>query len=172
MREVKIYDWTDLGMEEFDGPERVGLYVRASDYAALEAERDQLRAMLATLRNSFPLLDDNGLDETEHHCEWHIQQQRKRLHAILDGASDATKQVEADEWTHAKPTQAGAYWIRGNLLMEPALVQVKNDRGQLWCNLHMNTTEPDFRHGFCIAQLSDQFEWIGPIGRPGAGGAQ
>ena len=28
---------------------------------------------------------------------------------------------EADEWTHAKPTQAGAYWIRGNLLMEPAI---------------------------------------------------
>lgn len=136
------------------------------------------RALLATLRNSFPLLDDNGLDETDQHCEWHIQQERKRLHAILDGTTDAPQQVEADEWTHAKPTQPGAYWIRGNLLMEPALVQVKTDRGQLWCNLHMSTTEPDFRHGFCIAQLSDQFEWIGPMGcvptarRPSAGGGQ
>lgn len=97
---------------------------------------------------------------------------------VFSQLAELNQQVEADEWTHAKPTQAGAYWIRGNLLMEPALVQVKNDRGQLWCNLHMSTTEPDFRHGFCIVQLSDQFEWIGPIGcaptarRPGAGGGQ
>ncbi len=97
---------------------------------------------------------------------------------VFSQLAELHQQVEADEWTHAKPTQPGAYWIRGNLLMEPALVQVKTDRGQLWCNLHMSTTEPDFRHGFCIAQLSDQFEWIGPMGcvptarRPGAGGGQ
>lgn len=44
--DVKIYDWTDLGMEEFDGPERVGLYVLASDYAALEAVNARLREAL------------------------------------------------------------------------------------------------------------------------------
>lgn len=55
-------------------------------------DRDQLRAVLAALRNSFPLLDDNGLDETENHCEWHIQQQRKRLHATLDDAALSAQQ--------------------------------------------------------------------------------
>ncbi len=58
----------------------------------LFAEQRRTRALLAILRNSFPLLDDNGLDETEHHCEWHIQRERKRLHAILDGASAAPQQ--------------------------------------------------------------------------------
>lgn len=97
---------------------------------------------------------------------------------VFSQLAELRQQGEADEWTRAKPTQPGAYWVRGNLLMEPALVQVKNERGQLWCNLHMSTTDPDFCRGFCIAQLSDQFEWIGPIGcapsacRPGAGGAQ
>lgn len=41
-----------------------------------------------TLRESlfreFPLLEDHGLDEVEHHCEWNIQQERKRLHALLN----------------------------------------------------------------------------------------
>ena len=36
------------------------------------------------LKKQFPLLDDNGLCEVEHHCEWSIQQDRKRLHALLD----------------------------------------------------------------------------------------
>lgn len=31
----------------------------------------------------FPLLDDNGLEEGRHHCEWTLQQERKRLHAML-----------------------------------------------------------------------------------------
>lgn len=33
--------------------------------------------------NEFPLLDDEGLDEDKHHCEWTLQQDRKRLHAML-----------------------------------------------------------------------------------------
>jgi hypothetical protein len=31
----------------------------------------------------FPLLDDEGLDEEVHHCEWVLQQERKRLHAMI-----------------------------------------------------------------------------------------
>ncbi|HFF2103957.1 hypothetical protein [Pseudomonas aeruginosa] len=58
----------------------------------LRSERDAAQAMVAelekadiaaTLRREFPLLDDEGLDENEHHCEWSIQQERKRLHALL-----------------------------------------------------------------------------------------
>ena len=89
--------------------------VLASDYAALEAELARLRAgqecqtlnqraFIGTLLNSFPLLNDDGLDVTEHHCEWHIQQERKRLHTIVDAArlslSIATPQPSAvpDGW--------------------------------------------------------------------------
>jgi hypothetical protein len=32
---------------------------------------------------AFPLLDDEGLDKEEHDCEWALQQDRKRLHAML-----------------------------------------------------------------------------------------
>ena len=32
---------------------------------------------------AFPLLDEEGLDEEVHHCEWLLQQERKRLHAML-----------------------------------------------------------------------------------------
>ncbi len=42
-----------------------------------------VRELVEALRSEFPLLDDNGLDEFEHHCEWSIQQDRKRLHAAL-----------------------------------------------------------------------------------------
>ncbi len=89
--------------------------------------------------------------------------------AYVTGAQEQLKVIEdlmtqEPSWTHAKPTQPGAYWIRGNSLEEPALIQVKKDCGELWCNLHMSTTEPDFGHGYCITQLSDQFEWIGPLG--------
>ena len=78
--------------------------------AALEAELAKLRAgqecqtlnqraFIGTLLNSFPLLNDDGLDETEHHCEWHIQQERKRLHTIVDATrlslSIATPQPSA-----------------------------------------------------------------------------
>jgi|GEM_PF-2687343 len=66
-------------------------------------------------------------------------------------------------WTKAKPTTPGAYWIRGNLLQADALIQVKLDEGTLMCNLHMVTTEPDFEWGYTIEQLSDDFEWLGPL---------
>lgn len=39
--------------------------------------------LVEALEQGFPLLSDDGLDEVEHHCEWVIQQERKRLHTIL-----------------------------------------------------------------------------------------
>lgn len=35
------------------------------------------------LLNSFPLFDEDGLDPDIHHCEWHILQERKRLHSVI-----------------------------------------------------------------------------------------
>ncbi|CAB5224377.1 hypothetical protein UFOVP393_65 [uncultured Caudovirales phage] len=43
---------------------------------------------------AFPLLDDGGLDQEEHHCEWTLQQDRKRLHAMLAAAPQPEQQQE------------------------------------------------------------------------------
>lgn len=49
-----------------------------------------------TLRKSFTLLEEEGLDEFVHCCECHIQRERKRLHAIIDAALSAQQQVEKE----------------------------------------------------------------------------
>jgi len=55
--------------------------------AELEAELSELRQRVCVpveaLEHEFPLLPDDGLDEVAHHCEWAIQQDRKRLHALI-----------------------------------------------------------------------------------------
>jgi len=66
-------------------------------------------------------------------------------------------------WTFDKPTQPGAYWFRGNGLEAEALIQVIEDQGELWCNLHMCTTKADFGFGYTIEQLGDDFEYLGPL---------
>lgn len=54
-----------------------------NNHEALQAENEALRALIEALEQGFPLLDDEGLDEVEHHCEWVIQRERKRAHSIL-----------------------------------------------------------------------------------------
>lgn len=44
-------------------------------------QNDQMRE---ALRREFPLLDEIGLDQELHHCEWSIQRERNRLHQLLD----------------------------------------------------------------------------------------
>lgn len=39
--------------------------------------------LIGALLSAFPLLDEVGLDPDVHHCEWTIQQERKRLHSII-----------------------------------------------------------------------------------------
>lgn len=56
-----------------------------------DAVPDEWRDVL--LRN-FPMPDDAGLDEVEHHCEWSLQQDRKRLHAML--AANLPRQPAAE----------------------------------------------------------------------------
>jgi hypothetical protein len=64
-----------------------------------------LRDDLTTLKNQvsvqkileeFPLLDDEGLDEEVHHCEWVLHHERKRLHAMLSKVIAQPEQNEQD----------------------------------------------------------------------------
>lgn len=57
--------------------------------------------------SAFPLFDDEGLDEEKHHCEWTLQQDRKRLHAMLAAAPQpAQRKPMTDE-------QIKSMWRRG-----------------------------------------------------------
>lgn len=82
---------------------------------------------------------------------------------VPDAALVPSPSACGDAWTNSKPEREGAYWLRGNGLEQPALIQVKMGPDQLECNLHMSTTQPDFGYGYTIAQLSDDFEWLGPL---------
>ena len=86
-----------------------------------------------------------------------------RFSREYDSAAQSAPVGEREAWTSSKPIEPGAYWVRGNGLEADALVQMKLDDGELWCNLHMRTTEPDFGYGYSVEQLSDDFEWLGPL---------
>ncbi|MDG9816516.1 hypothetical protein [Pseudomonas putida] len=76
-----------------------------------------------------------------------------------------------DAWSSVKPASAGAFWIRGNGLSRPALMEVAEEDGELRCNLHDRTTCGDFGYGYSIEQLSENFEFSGPLhvyAEPGA----
>ena len=66
-------------------------------------------------------------------------------------------------WTHNKPEVAGAYWVRGNGLDQAALIQIVDDAEGLLCNLHQRTSESDFGFWYAVSDLSDSFEWSGPL---------
>lgn len=61
--------------------------VLLADYEALKAAEQHLALdvahLVGALEHGFPLLSDEGLDEVEHHCEYVIQRERKRVHSIL-----------------------------------------------------------------------------------------
>lgn len=67
------------------------------------------------------------------------------------------------KFRYAKPKIPGAYWVRGNGLTRPALVEVVVDDGELWCNLHDRTTCDDFDEGYRVSVLSPKFRWHGPL---------
>ncbi|WIX36867.1 hypothetical protein QCC08_24650 [Pseudomonas aeruginosa] len=84
----------------------------------------------------------------------------KAVRAALSGAQ---AQHSVPEWTSSKPAVEGAYWVRGNGLVEPFVVLVKLDQGELWCNLHMRNTDTNFGYGYAVDDLSSEFEWCGPL---------
>lgn len=57
-------------------------YKRCEYYSAPQTA-PEVAKLVEDLSRAFPLLDEDGLDPYIHHCEWAIQQERKRLHEIL-----------------------------------------------------------------------------------------
>ncbi|MGT0006066.1 hypothetical protein ACVNNF_11175 [Pseudomonas aeruginosa] len=84
---------------------------------------------------------------------------------LLDSCAAPVAQAQhsVPEWTSSKPAVEGAYWVRGNGLVEPFVVLVKLDQGELWCNLHMRNTDTNFGYGYAVDDLSSEFEWCGPL---------
>lgn len=56
---------------------------RELEHHKLQIAEYTLGGLVNEVLNSFPLLDEAGLDPDVHHCEWSIQQERKRLHSII-----------------------------------------------------------------------------------------
>jgi len=68
------------------------------DAKKLEQERNELTAQVERLRSEFPLFDDDGLCEHEHHCEFTLLQERKRLHKILSETPPAALAALKVKW--------------------------------------------------------------------------
>lgn len=72
-------------------------------------------------------------------------------------------------WTKIKPTEQGAYWVKGfNLFRQPrqqveALVHVKMYRGKLIVNLHETNSSNEYENWYCISDLENHFQWCGPL---------
>jgi hypothetical protein len=57
---------------------------------------------------AFPLFEEEGLDEEEHCCEWSLQQDRKRLHAMLSAAPEP---VQAEQPKQKSEQAAFEDWL-------------------------------------------------------------
>ncbi|GEM_PF-5837653 len=80
---------------------------------------------------------------------------------------------EAVAWSKTKPTVEGAYYVRGFNLFQPAqyeaLVQVRTHHfdgepaPELVCNIHESTSNEDMDDWSPMVEMSDDFEWLGPL---------
>lgn len=87
--------------------------------------------------------------------------------------SAPTAAQEAVAWVKTKPTTEGDYYVRGFNLFAPkqyeALVQVRMHHfngelaPELVCNLHESTSSEDMDDWSPIVEMSDDFEWRGPL---------
>lgn len=75
-----------------------------------------------------------------------------------------------DGWTKQKPAEEGAYYVRGydtDRSATHALVEVMLDNShELRCNLHESNSDAiddEFSNWSYMDDLSDEFEWIGPL---------
>ena len=68
------------------------------------------RVPVRQILEAFPLLDEKGLDQEQHHCEWVLQQDRKRLHAMLFNPLQLLAQPEQEGLT---PRQGLEEYKRG-----------------------------------------------------------
>ena len=90
---------------------------RVTDIAWSNGEEVKRDALAGKILGAFPLFDDDGLDEEKHHCEWTLQQDRKRLHAML-GVTPVQKLVELD--SNMRNVLHGALRRSGKVIAPPA----------------------------------------------------
>lgn len=81
----------------------------------------------------------------------------------------AAEAQQAPQWSHAKPSVPGAYWVRGFRIGEPdsrpALVEVThNEEGELLCNVNEHNTNDETHQWSHVEDMADRFEWFGPLG--------
>lgn len=68
-------------------------------------------------------------------------------------------------WTKSKPTEPGAYWVRGYHIgrrNEAALVVVSERNGELCSNLHSTNSDND-DEPTPLVNHNTRFEWCGPL---------
>ena len=60
-----------------------GTDYKRCEYHSAPQPTPEVEKLVEALEQSFPLLNEEGLDEVGHHCEWEIQRERKLVHSIL-----------------------------------------------------------------------------------------
>lgn len=91
--------------------------------AEIEELRKRVCVPVEALEHEFPLLPDDGLDEVAHHCEWAIQQDRKRLHALIA--------------THQQPAPTADPWKASDVEYDRAIHH--NPDAKAWADLFVQT---------------------------------
>ena len=91
----------------------------------------------------------------------------------FSAADMTTAAQEAVAWIKTKPTAEGAYYVRGFNLFQiaqyEALVQVRmhhfdgEPAPELVCNIHESTSNEDMGEWSPMVDMSDDFEWFGPL---------
>lgn len=76
------------------------------------------------------------------------------------------RRTEPMRWSKEKPRAIGGYWVRGYNGGARGLVELFYTDGELACNMHCTNTA-DLQSRFTdisyLADLSDEFEWCGPL---------
>lgn len=137
--------------------------------------REQPSANLPQGQQGFEFVSDSEMTECQFHnncggwCETRRELEHNLCEHCLEAHDEGMEQSVAQQndgpatWSPVKPIAPGAYWVRGNGLSRPALIEVVHEHGQLRCNLHDRTTCEDFGFGYSIEQLSEKFEFSGPL---------
>lgn len=150
-----VTDMTEAAAEQAGGDERVAFEEAASELGIYTCNFERYTEETAAHENRInarvedPVRVGDYRSPTLQDC-WKVWQ-------------EARAALARPEWTSSKPAVEGAYWVRGNGLVEPFVVLVKFDQGELWCNLHMRNTDTNFGYGYAVDDLSSEFEWCGPL---------
>jgi hypothetical protein len=79
--------------------------------------------------------------------------------------------MKNSDWTKQKPTEPGAYYVRGWAFCDPhkvALVEVRcgNTARHLFGNLHAKNSDDFETKSFPIRKYSNRLEWLCPLLTP------